>query len=179
MLNFPYYSMDDCSIYSFDLLSDYFKSERILVKLFESAVRMKNYEKIDIIVNSMYCYLCDIIDLSDSFSMVPSDDRYSDLKKDTDGHFFLDADSKKQLKSRIQFSLSYDRESPVFLKDYSSKHLYSKDTDDCYTYSFYLNGEELLEFQSSICLFFDYRNIDEIEEHHRKYQDLIDANLLE
>ena len=171
MLNAYPYKVENphnVSLYGLDFLSDYFASERVLLKIFDNAIRFNNYSKLDIIVSAIYKYLCDIIDTSDSVSII---------NNNTD-HFTLDNENKVRIKKDIKFNLSYDRENPIVFKNYDSKYL-SKDVNNDCIYLFYLNNKELIEFHSNVCLFFDYRPKDLIIEHHKKYKDIIDFNVFE
>lgn len=173
---------NDEIIYGLDFLSDYFKSETILLKLFNSVVRNNDYEKLDIIVSSVYNYLCDIIDSSDSFSIYShnSDDNklFSSFKLNDHNHFDLDDLSKKKLKSLIKFNLSYDKESPIIFSKYDSKYL-SKDNNNSLIYLFFSKDKEIVEFHSDKCLFYDYRDTFIIDEQQQKYRDIINYNIFD
>lgn len=174
------YDLDEEILYGIDFLSDYFKSETILLKLFENAVYHHHYDSLDIIVHAIYRYLCDIIDSADSFSIFSNRsedmDLYHSFKKDEFHHFVLDSKSKIRMKKLIRFNLSYDRENSVVFPEYDSKYL-SKDKDNSIVYLFYLNHKTIVEFHSNVCLFFDYRPYSIIWEHQQKYRDIIDFNL--
>ena len=184
------YFSKESTRYGFDLLSEKFESELFLSEIFSKCVEENSYEIVDLIVEAYLSFIKRIIDRVDYFLIDGPDSKlYSSIKHMDYDKLSIDGeeasfktiydittkDNKDLLKKNIRFCLTYNHREPLFLDNYISNNIISKEPDERSIYYFIKDNKIIYIFDSYNSLIEDFRNCLYIDADFLKYRGLIDS----